>query len=131
MLGQHRINDADKALIAVEQPVPAGEQIAFQPALALVLAEHRVDHTPVRRKELIRAGLRRVPLTAGDFKHRAQHIRERLIGAKNPEIALRRVQSDDVAQELAEHAHVLRLHRAGRRHAHRVRAEVGHPQIAQ
>ena len=44
VLAEHRVDDADERLIAVEQPVPSGEQISFQPTLALMLTEHRVQH---------------------------------------------------------------------------------------
>jgi len=44
VLVEHRIDDVDERLIAVEQSVPTGEQIAFEPPLALVLAEHRVQY---------------------------------------------------------------------------------------
>ena len=38
VLAEHRVHDADERLIAVEQPVPTGQQITFQPAFALVFA---------------------------------------------------------------------------------------------
>ena len=34
MLIEHRIDDVDEGLVAVEQAMPSGQQIAFQPALA-------------------------------------------------------------------------------------------------
>ena len=40
VLAEHRVDDANEGLIAVEQPVPAGQQVSFKPTLALVLAEH-------------------------------------------------------------------------------------------
>ena len=43
VLVEHRVDDVDEGLVAVEQPVTAGEQVAFEPALALVLAEHLHD----------------------------------------------------------------------------------------
>ena len=39
VLVEHRIHDVDECLVAGEKAVPAGEQIAFQPALAGVLAD--------------------------------------------------------------------------------------------
>ena len=41
MLAEHGIDDADEGLIAVEEAMPAGQQIALEPSLALMLAEHR------------------------------------------------------------------------------------------
>jgi hypothetical protein len=40
VLVEHRVDDVDERLVAVEQPVAAGEQVALEPALAQVLAEH-------------------------------------------------------------------------------------------
>ena len=53
MLAEHRVDDANEGLIAVEQPVPPGQQIAFEPTLALVLAEHRIQHASGGREEFI------------------------------------------------------------------------------
>ena len=46
MLVEHGIDDVDEGLVAGEEAVPAGQQIAFEPALALVLAQH-LHHPPV------------------------------------------------------------------------------------
>ena len=43
VLVEHRVDDVDERLVAGEEAVPAGQQIAFEPALALVLAEHLHD----------------------------------------------------------------------------------------
>src|ERR1700676_1333215 len=40
MLIEHRIDDVNERLVAIEQPVPSREQVAFEPTLALVLAQH-------------------------------------------------------------------------------------------
>ena len=53
VLAEHRVDDANEGLIAVEQPMPSGEQISFQPTLALVFAEHRVQHASGGREEFI------------------------------------------------------------------------------
>ena len=88
MLVEHRIDDVNKGLVAVEQPVPSGEQITLQPTFALVFAEHRVKHAPGGREKFIVLYHPGVPLTIGDFKDGAQEIRERLIGTEDPEIAM-------------------------------------------
>ena len=38
VLVEHRVDDVDERLVAVEEAVPAGEQVALEPALAQVLA---------------------------------------------------------------------------------------------
>ena len=131
MLAEHRVDDANEGLIAVEQPVPAGQQISLQPTLALVLAEHRVQHASGGREEFIVLYFPGVPLTVGDFKNRAQEIRECLIGTEDAEIALILIQLGHVTQELAQHKRILALNGAGRRHIHRVDVEVRHAQVAQ
>ena len=131
VLAEHRIDDADEGFVAVEQPVPAGQQIALEPALALVLAEHRIEHAAGGREELVVLDRPRIPLAIGDLEDGAQEVRQRLVGAEDAEIPLLLVQLDDVAQELAEHHRVLGVDGAGRRHVDRMDAEVGHLQIAQ
>ena len=43
VLVEHRVDDVDERLVGIEEAVAAGEQVAFEPALALVLAEHLHD----------------------------------------------------------------------------------------
>jgi hypothetical protein len=43
-----------KRLVAVEQPVPAGQQVALQPALAQVLGQHL--HHPAVAAQMVIAG---------------------------------------------------------------------------
>ena len=131
VLAEHRIDNANEGLVAVEQPMPPGQQITFEPALALVLAQHRVQHASVGREEFVILDFARVPLAVGDFKDRAQKIRERLVRAEDAEIALILIQHGDVAQELAEHERILAVNGAGRRHFHRMVVEVRHAQVAQ
>jgi len=55
VLVEHRIDDVDERLVAREQPVAPGEQVAFQPPLAEVFAQHlhhaaAVPHVVVRRE---------------------------------------------------------------------------------
>ena len=45
MLVEHRVDDVDEGLVAVEEAVAAAEQIALQPALAEVLGEDLHDAT--------------------------------------------------------------------------------------
>ena len=102
----------------------SGQQITFQPTLALVLAEHRIQHPSGGRKEFIILDFPRVPLAIGDFENRAQEIRHGLIGTKDTEIIL--IQLGHVAQKLAQHHRILAVHRARRRHADCVKAEIRH-----
>ena len=57
----------DERLVAVEQAVPPGEQVALEPALALVLAEH-LQHAAGAGQVLVDVGAEElgVPLLVGD-----------------------------------------------------------------
>jgi hypothetical protein len=59
-----------------------GQQVAFEPAFALVLTEH-FDHAPSRRKKLVVRDSRGVPLALSHFGKGFQAVGERLVGAKD------------------------------------------------
>src|SRR5580693_1318661 len=96
--------------------MPTGEQVTLEPPLALVLAEHRVQYAPVRGEELIAGQRPGLPLAAGFLEDRAQEIRQRLVGAEDPEVPAAGVELDHVTQELAQDEGVLRVDGTGSRH---------------
>ena len=53
VLVEHRVDDVDEGLVAVEQAVPAGQEVALEPALAEVLRED-LHHAAVRGQALVR-----------------------------------------------------------------------------
>ena len=130
VLVEHRIDDVDERLVAIEKAVPAGEQVAFEPAFALVLAQHFHHAAGGREKFVVRHG-RRVPLALGHFEQGFEAVGDRLVGAEDPEIALLAVQLRDVAQEAPEHVRVADAAHSRRGHVDRVVAEIRHPQVAQ
>ena len=83
----------------------SGEQVALEPALALVLAEH-FHHAAGRREKLVVGQRRGVPLPAGRLEEGFEPVRQCFVGAEDPEIPLRLVQFGDVAQERPEHTGV-------------------------
>ena len=101
MLAEHRIDDADEGLIAVEQAVSPRQQIALEPSLALMLAEHGVQDATLRREKLIVVDFAGVPLAIGDLKDVAEKIRKRLVRTEDAEIALVLVEARHVAKEFA------------------------------
>ena len=131
VLVEHRIDDVDERLVAVEESVPPGEQVALEPALALVLAEHQSITRPAGARNSSFACGRGVPLAVGRFKERFQAVGERLVRAEDAEVPLRIVQLRHIAQETPEHMRVADAGRSRRRHIDRVGAKVRHPQIAQ
>src|SRR5580704_15806227 len=101
MLTEHGIDDANESLITIEQPVPPGQKISFEPPFALVLAQHGIQNLSGRREEFVVARFAGIPLAIGDFKHRAQQVRKCLIRTEDPEVALILIQYSYVTQELA------------------------------
>src|SRR5204862_3385575 len=81
VLVEHRIDNVGECLVGVEETVTAGEQIAFEPALTLVLAEH-LEHSSVRREPLVSGESLRLPLSVGRGKDRVEAIRDRFIGTE-------------------------------------------------
>ena len=55
VLVEHRVDDVGERLVAVEQPVAAGEHVALEPALAQVLGQHL--HHPAAAGQVVVAGL--------------------------------------------------------------------------
>ena len=131
VLVEHRVDDVDERLVAVEQPVPSGQQISFEPPFALMLTEHRIQHAPPWREELIAGDGAGLPLPVGDLENRAEHVRQGFVGAEESEVAQLVVEGDDVTQETAQDAGVLSVHRARCGQGDRVGAVVGHPQVTQ
>ena len=52
MLIEHRVDDVNERLVAGKKPVPAAQEIPFQPPLALVLTEH-FHHAAVRSQMIV------------------------------------------------------------------------------
>ncbi len=52
VLVEHRVDDVDEGFVAGEETMPAGEQVAFQPALAQVLAQD-LHHPAVGRDVVV------------------------------------------------------------------------------
>ena len=113
VLAKHRIDDSNESFITVEEPVSSGQKISFQPTLALVLAEHRVQHPAAGCEEFIVLYYTGLPLAAGDLKYCAQQIRNCLVGTEDTKITLLLIQFGDIAQERTQHERILAVHRAG------------------
>ena len=131
MLVEHRVHDADERFVAVENAVPPGQQIAFQPALALMLAQHGIHHTAGGRQELVVAEFLAIPLAVGCFEYRRQQVRQRLVRAEETEIAPLLVQRDHIAQEQTQDGRIAAGNGPRRRHIHGMYTEIRHAQIAQ
>ena len=102
MLVVHRIDDVDERLVRIEESVPAGQQVAFQPAFERVLAEH-LHHAAVG-SDVGAIGIlgldRRHPGLETRLVNILQPIGRVLVRAEQTEAA--HVVPHDVAQKLAE-----------------------------
>ena len=86
VLVDHGVDDVHEGLVAGEQPVPAGEQVALQPALAGVFGED-LHHPAVPVEVLVdRQGLR-LPGLAGGVVDGLQPVGGGLVRADEPEVA--------------------------------------------
>jgi hypothetical protein len=95
VLVEHRVDDVDERLIAREEAVPAGQEVALKPALALVLAEH-LHHPPVGRQVIIPGISFRDPGTIGHLERILPAVRVILVRTEKPEIPFLHVQLHDV-----------------------------------
>ena len=122
VLVEHRIDDVDEGLVAVEEPVTARQQIALQPALAQVLGQD-LHHATVRAQVLVgRARVSASQARLGDLEHVVEPVRRGLVGAEEAEV--RRVLRHDVAEETPRATRVAsRGRRCRLRHLDRVLAD--------
>jgi hypothetical protein len=117
----------DERLVAVEDAVPSGQQVALQPALAEVLRED-LQHAPVGSEPLVLRRALRKPDPVGDLQDRAEAVRLGLVGAEHAERL--RIRRRHVAYEAAQHPHRLADALRRRRHLDGVVAEVRQAQVA-
>ena len=128
MLVEHRVDDVDERLVAVEQPVPSGEQVTLEPALAKVLGQH-LHHPTVGRKMIIAGEQLGIPGPVGLLEDQLEPVRGRLVGTHDAEVA--RIGHDDVAQEGPHHLRGLAQLGGGSSDRHGVGAEVRHGEITE
>ena len=129
VLVEHRVDDVNKRLVAGKEPVPPRQQIRFQPALALMLAEH-FHHAAIRTELVVlRINLRHVAAVR-HFQNVLPTIRIVLVGTEEAKILGVQIQLHHVAKKLAHLPGRLGGRRAGARDIDRVVAEVRHLQIA-
>ena len=109
VLVEHRVDDVDERLVAREEAVAAGEQVALEPALAEMLAEH-LHHPAVGRQVVVAVRDRRVPGPVRRLEQRPEAVRGGLVGSEDAEVV--RVARHHVAQEGPEHPRRLAARRA-------------------
>ena len=128
VLVEHRVDDVDERLVAVEHPVPAGQQVALQPALAQVLGQH-LHHPAVGGQVVVAVDDLRVEGAVGHLEHVLQPVGGGLVRPEQPEVG--RVARDDVPQPRSQDSGALGLGGARAGDGDGVVAEVGQLQVAQ
>ena len=128
VLVEHRVDDVDERLVAVEDAVPARQEIALEPPLAEMLGED-LQHAALGCETLVGRLHLGFPRARRDVEDVAETVRRRLVGAEDAEVV--RVPHDDVAHEGAEHAHRFARRGSGRGHLHGVVAKVRQDEVAE
>ena len=101
VLCHHGVHHADEALVAGKEAVAAGEQIAFQPALAQVLGQHRVHDAAIMGKELINRDDGRVPVALGSLEALVQAVGHGLVRSEDAEVLCVGVQLEHITDVTA------------------------------
>ena len=92
----------DERLVAVEQPVATGEQIALEPSLALVLRQHL--HDPPVGGEVVVAVGNVSPIQARSVTSKTSWSRLEAVSSGPKSRKFVGLSADHVAEELAEQA---------------------------
>jgi len=121
VLVDHRVDDVDERLVAAEQPVPPGEQVALQPALAGVLGQH-LDHPALGREVLVDLLDPTREDLVGDLVDRVQPVGRGLVGPEDAEVV--GVVAHHVDEVVPQHPRGLVDRAARRRYVDRVVPEV-------
>ena len=130
VLVEHRVDDVNEGLVAREEAVAAGQEIALQPALALVLAEH-LHHPAVGRQVVVPRNRLRHPGAVGDLEHVLPAVRVALVGTEEAEVPGVHVELHHVAEEPPHDPRRLGSDGAGCGYLHGIVAEIGQAQVAE
>ena len=84
--GSHGVHDADEGLVAGKEAMAAGEQVAFQPAFAHVLAEHGVHDAAVAGQGLVGIQGLGVPIAVLGLEDLVQAVGHALVRPKDTEV---------------------------------------------
>ncbi len=128
VLVEHRVDDMNESLIRRKKAVAAGEEIAFQPALARVLAQDLHD-APARREIFVFGQRVRHPCAIGHLKQSVQPVRGGFVRAEDAKVPRLVIELHHVAQKSAHDSRRFRSGLAGLGYLHGVLAEIRHPQV--
>ncbi len=120
----------DEGFVAREEAMPAGEQVAFEPSLAHMLAEHFHD-AAIRTEVIIAREDPGHPGAIGYLKERSEPVRGGFVRPDDAKVARLGVEFHYVAQHVTHDAGCLRHRVAGFGHIHGVGPEVRHDKVLQ
>ena len=86
VLIEHGIDDVDEGFVTGEQTVPTGQQIAFEPTLAEMFAQHLHHATFVGEMNVVRFDVLH-PGAVGHLENRVEPVRGGFVRAHDSEIA--------------------------------------------
>ena len=131
VLVEHRVDDVDERLVAAEEAVPAGEQVALEPALTGVLGEDLHDPAVGRRGGRRRHASRPCHVRSVASRTACEPVGVVLVGREHAEVPCSGSRVMTSRRNVPEHPRRLDRPRARVLDLDRVLAEVGHPQVAQ
>ena len=130
VLVEHRVDDVDERFVAREEPMPAGQQVSLQPALALVFAEH-LHHPAVRRQVVVfRVDVGHVA-AVGHLQHVLPTVRVVFVGAEQAQVPAVQVLLHDVPEKPAHLAGRFGVGCPWAGHFDGIVAEVRHLQVSE
>ena len=129
VLVEHRIDDVDKGLVAGEEAVAAGEQVALQPALALVLAEH-FHHAAVGGHVIVDGRIPAVEQRSVTSNTALQRLEAVSSGLKTRKLLLSQLSFITSRMKLPWMRQASASTAPGLGHVHGVVFEIGQPQVA-
>jgi hypothetical protein len=118
----------DERLVAGEEPMPPSQQIAFQPALALMFTQH-FHHTTIGRQMIvIRIGVRH-PGAVSDLQHILPAVRVVFVRTEDPKIIGLHIELHHIAQKPTHDSCGLGLNSARARYLNGILMEVGQSKV--
>ncbi len=112
MLIKHRIDDVNKRFVTRKNPVSTGQQISFEPALALMLAEHFHDPA-VGGNVIVEGKYFGGGFASGDVEQSSESVGHGFVGAEYAEVLRGGVQFQHISQKLSLNFCRLPFHSTG------------------
>src|SRR5207248_5672385 len=109
VLIKHRVHDMDERLVRGEQPMAAGEEIAFQPSLTGVLAQHLHNPSIGSQVIILGTGLSH-PGPVGDLKESAEPVRCQFVWCHHSKIPVLKIACHHVPKKVSQNSSRFHCH---------------------